>query len=362
MIIGEERRIEWNDFVARSLYGDVLQCWEWGELKARTGWQPLPVAVAEGDQIVATCLLLKRPAPVVGGCLLYAPRGPIVDFNAESAWPHLLAEMREVAVAHRAMALKIDPAIPAERTEVVAALEQAGFRARHQGGDFGGVQPRYVMKVDISGDLDELMASFKPKTRYNIRLAERRGVEVPEECRRHDLPAFYELLKTTAERDGFVVRDISYFYDIWDLIIEPGLGRLFLAQVADELVAGTIAFILGHQAWYVYGASSNRHRNLMPNYLLQWRMMQWAKQQGCTVFDMRGVAREINGEAQGSTAGLNRFKRGFAAQYVEYIGDWDLILRPGAYRLFDWAQPITQRLGKLKSRLRRSRIPAKSNR
>ncbi len=361
MLIEEDRRTEWNDFVAACPHGDVLQCWEWGELKGRTGWQPLPIAVVEGDRIVAACLVLKRSVPLIGSCLLYAPHGPVVDFADESTWPRLLDELRQLAAAHQAMALKIDPAIPVERADIVAALEQGGFRRHNGEGDFGGVQPRYVMKVDISGDLDELLAQFKSKTRYNIRLAERKGVTV-RLGHRDDLPDFYEILTATAERDGFVVREISYFYDIWDLIIKAGLGQLFLAYAEGKLVAGTLAFALGHQAWYVYGASSYSHRNLMPNYLLQWHMIQWAKDRGSTVFDMRGVAREIDGQAQGELSGLNRFKRGFAPQYVEYIGEWDLVFRPGLYRLLNLAQPIAQKAGKLKSRLRGPSHRSKSSR
>ncbi len=343
MIIEEDRREEWNEFVARCPHGDLLQCWEWGELKQRTGWQPLPVAATEDGRIVAACLMLKRSLPLIGGCLLYAPRGPILDFSDEAVWAKLLKEIRQVATAHRAMALKIDPAISTDDSQVISTLLASGFRPAASRTDLGGIQPRYVMKVDISGDLDDLMADFKPKTRYNIRLAQRKGVTT--RCgQREDIADFYRILEITAQRDGFTIRNISYYYDIWELIIARGLSEMFLAYVGDELVAGAIAFRLGPQAWYVYGASSNRHRNLMPNYLLQWRMMQWAKQCGCTVYDMRGVAPEVDGEAQGELAGLNRFKQGFAAQYVEYIGEWDLVFRPGLYRLYNIAQPLVKHI------------------
>ncbi len=345
MIIEEDRGDEWNEFIARCPHGNVLQCWEWGELKQYTGWQPLPVAATENGQIVAACLILKRRLPLIAGCLLYAPRGPVLDFANEPAWKKLLDEIRNLAETHRAMALKVDPAISTDRDEVASILSTSGFRPVSYEGEFGGIQPRYVMKVDISGNIEEVLADFKSKTRYNVRLAERRGVTT-RDGQREDVADFYEILETTANRDGFAIRDISYYYDIWDVIIARDLGKMFLAYVEDELVAGTIAFTLGHQAWYVYGASSNRHRNLMPNYLLQWRMIQWAKQRGCTVYDMRGVAREVDGEAPGELAGLNRFKQGFAAQYVEYIGEWDLVFRPGMYRLFNIAQPLVKRIRK----------------
>lgn len=355
MIFPEQRREEWNQFVAACEHGDVLQCWEWGELKARTGWQPLPIAVERDAKLVAACLALKRTVPLIGGCLLYAPRGPIVDFGDQSAWQELLSEIRQVAREHKAVAFKIDPAIPVPQQEAVRTLRAAGFRPCRHKGELGGIQPCYVMKLDISAEADELLARFKSKTRYNIRLATRKGVTVTSDATRDDIADFYQILQMTAQRDGFMVRDISYFYDLWDLIIQRGLGRLFLAHVDAELVAGTIAFVLGHQAWYIYGASSNHHREKMPNHLLQWEMMKWAGAQGCRVYDMRGVGREVTGVTQGKLAGLNRFKRGFAAEYVEYIGDWDLVLQPVWYKLFAVGEPMFRSLRKMRGRLQRVR-------
>jgi lipid II:glycine glycyltransferase (peptidoglycan interpeptide bridge formation enzyme) len=344
MIVTPERRTEWNQLVAACPHGDVLQCWEWGELKARTGWTPLPVAVERAGRLAAGCLLLKRPVP--GGLsLLYAPRGPIVDLAQPDLWAELAAEMRAVARRERAIVLKIDPAIPGS-AGFQPALGAAGFRPTTSLEAVGGTQPRQVMKLDISPSEEELLESFAPKWRYNIRLAERKGVVVSDQVTREDLPAWYEVLKVTAKRDGFTVRALSYFQDLWDLIIAPGLGRMWLARSDGQVIAGTLAFCLPPQCWYVYGASSNEHRNLMPNHALQWAMMQWAKSQACSVYDFRGVAPEIDGEPQGHLAGLNRFKRGFGAQYVEYLGDWDLVLQPAAYWAFQKALPRVRQRGR----------------
>ena len=220
---------------------------------------------------------------------------------------------------------------------------QMGRPVRY-GGEFGGVQPRYVMKVDISGTEDELLASFHPKWRYNIRLAEKKGVTVTDQCSRDDIPAFYEVLQETCRRDGFGVRAISYYYDIWDLVIQRGLGAMFLGRFEDQVICGALTLASGCQAWYVYGASSNSHRNLMPNHLMQWEMMKWAKSRGCSVYDMRGVAREAApGEDEDRLQGLNRFKRGFGARYMEYIGEFDLVYSPLWYGLFNLAERLRRR-------------------
>ena len=269
MLLQAADRDRWNDFVRASTYPSVMQSWEWGELKAATGWTPLVIALEGEGELQAGALLLERRIPHLRRGLLYAPRGPILDWSNTDLLARLVAEIRTVARQRAAVALKIDPCVPAERTDVAAALEGLGFRfVGSDDPDLGGTQPRYVMKTDLRPEPDELLASFHPKWRYNIRLAERKGVAVTDQATREDLPAWYEVLKITGRRDGFTVRALSYFYDLWDLIIAPGLGRLFLARVGEQLIAGTMAFCLPPQCWYVYGASSNEHRNLMPNHAL----------------------------------------------------------------------------------------------
>lgn len=345
MILAADRRQEWNALVAACPHGDVLQCWEWGELKSRTGWLPIRLGIERAGRLAAGCALLKRPLPA-GRSLLYAPRGPIVDFGDAALWPELAEEMRQTARIERALAVKLDPAIPAENRWVAQALAAEGFRPATSAEAVGGTQPRQVMKVDLTPSEEDLLAGFEPKWRYNIRLAERKGVTVSHECSREDLEVFYELLLVTGRRDGFTVRARSYFHDLWDLLVVPGLARLFLARVGEEVIAGTLLFSLPPQAWYVYGASANEHRNLMPNHALQWAMMRWSRAQSCRVYDMRGVAPERDGEAVGPLAGLNRFKRGFGAEYVEYLGDWDLVCDRLGYWAFQKALPWVRNRGR----------------
>ncbi len=340
MLLSSEHKARWNEFVAGHPTGDFMQAWEWGELKARTGWEPLRVALQEDGEIIAGLQILKRPLPG-GRSLFYAPRGPLVSLAAPERLGQLLTEVRALARAHRALALKIDPALPQPNEAFVRELKKWGARPAPVFSAFGGIQPRYVMKVNLEPDLEALMASFHPKWRYNIRLAERKGVSIRQGTR-EDIAAFYEVLQETARRDGFGVRARSYFYDLWDIVLSAGLGALFLGYLGEELLCGAIALALGKQCWYVYGASSNRHRNAMPNHLLQWEMMKWAKRRGCTIYDMRGVAPEKEGAAAGRLQGLNRFKRGFGAEYVEYIGEFDLVFSPLWYWAYNTAQRVRQ--------------------
>jgi lipid II:glycine glycyltransferase (peptidoglycan interpeptide bridge formation enzyme) len=258
----------------------------------------------------------------------------------------LAAELKTLALHHRALAVKLDPALDHTNELAHRALLGQGFNPVSSDEAVGGVQPKHVMKLDLTSSLDDLLASFHSKWRYNIRYAARQGVEVTADTTRADIEPFYRLLQETASRDGFTVRALSYFYDLWDILVERGMGRLFLAHADGQLLAGTLAFLLPPQAWYVYGASSNEKRNLMPNHAIQWAMIQWAHDNGCTTYDFRGVAPQIDGEPQGPLAGLNRFKAGFNAHYVEYLGEYEWVARPLSHWAFRKALPWVRARGR----------------
>ena len=340
-VLAPAEAARWRGFVAEAPSGDVLQCMEWGEVKSRTGWRPFTVAVLDGPRIVAGALALRRAAPL-GRSILYCPRGPVVDWGDAEALRYLVDGLRRLAREERAILVKVDPPVSGEGP--ARALRSAGFRpAPVPEEGFGGTQPRAVMKTLRLADDGTLLSRFKPKTRYNIRLAERKGVEVTGDTTLDDLRAFYEVLLETGARDGFHVRDFGYFECLWECLVERGLGRLFLARHEGQVLGGAIDFVLGKQCWYVYGASSNQKRNLMPNCLLQWRMMQWARDQGCEVYDFRGIPLDRPG-AGDDLSGLVRFKAGFAAEYVEYVGEWDLPLSAPFYRAFTLLEPSVRRI------------------
>jgi lipid II:glycine glycyltransferase (peptidoglycan interpeptide bridge formation enzyme) len=356
-------RDRWNDFIARSPIGDALQSYEWGEVK-QPAWQPLRFAVEDNGRIVAVASILKRKLPKVNRCIFYCPRGPIVDYESEERLRFLFDRLREEGKKHGAMLLKIDPAIPREREDVVQRLNRIGFLPAPDAQDgFGGTQPRCVMKLDIARGADDLLASFHPKWRYNIRLAQRKGVQVKTDCEREDLKTFYQILQETAARDGFRVRNLAYFEKMWDELVPRGLAKLFLASYEGEPVAGAFDLVIGDKCVYLYGASSNRHRNVMPNHFVQWTAMQWAQAHGCRVYDFRGVAPQRkgkNGELENASdntharhlEGLNRFKAGFNAEYVEYIGEFDLPLSRAWYWMWTVGKPLAARLLKGSSRQR----------
>ena len=246
--------------------------------------------------------------------------------------------------------------MPVENDTVRQALAHHGFR-EPEGYDvqgFGGTQPRCVMQLDLAGRTEaEILASFKGQTRRNIKLAaEKHGVDVVDNLTRADLATFDRLMQTTGARDGFRPRPLRYFETLWDNLEPQGFLRLFLTRYEGEWLSGALCFAIGDKSWYVYGASSNEHRNVMPNYAMQWAMIRWAHARGCAWYDFRGVSprRRQEGESaeevekEDHLQGLNRFKEGFGTRYVEYVGEFDLIYRPSAYWLYTRAKPTAQRV------------------
>lgn len=354
---GEQDRLAWNAFVGSVPEGDVLQCWEWGAVKS-PGWTPLRLAVMRGSEIVAGSLILKRTLPLVGP-FFYASRGPLLaDWSDEEVFTTLLTAIKDRARAEGAAFLKIDPAVPIERADVAEMIAKHGFRppANTDAQGFGGTQPRCVMQLDLAGRTEaEVSSSFKGQTRRNIKLAStKHGVEVLDDLTRDHLTIFNDLMVVTGERDGFRPRPLSYFQTLWDNLTPPGYLKLFLTRYDDQFLSGALCFIIGDKSWYVYGASSNEHRNVMPNYAMQWAMIQWAHAQGCTWYDFRGVSprRRQEGESAADVEeedhlqGLNRFKEGFGTRYVEYVGEFDLIYKPAQYWMYSQGKPAAQAMMK----------------
>jgi peptidoglycan pentaglycine glycine transferase (the first glycine) len=326
----------WDALVAAGPAPHLLQTWAWGELKGRFGWRVRRVAV--GD---ASAQVLFRPLPARLGTLAYVPRGPAVDYGDAAALRALLDALHPVARRERAICLKIEPNVPqgapAGDAPIESRLRGLGFRPSPQ-----QVQPRRTLLVDLAPEPDQILAAMKQKTRYNIRLAARRGVTV-RPGGQADLPAFYRLMAETAARDGFGIHTLAYYQAAHHLFL-PDRGRLLLAEYQGQLLAGLVVFAFAGQAVYMYGASSGEQRALMPTYLLQWESMLWARQRGCRTYDLWGVPDEdeetLEAHFQARSDGLwgvYRFKRGFGGRLLRAAGAWDLVYAPLRYRLYELA-------------------------
>jgi len=318
----------WNNFVASTSESPILQSFEWGEIKSHFGWQPIRIALEEGNKIVAAVSVLKREIPYLRHCLFYAPRGPVVDFSNRELLEALLDAVEKEADKHHAIYLKIDPDVSEKEASILQTLHVLGFeKAPKQ------VQPRATMYLDLVPSLDEILMRFEEKTRYNVRLAEKKGVTIKEDSSAGGLDIFHGLYRQTAERDRFLIHPLSYYQKIREYLLEKGMGKNFIAYHAGKPIGAVIVFCFGSKIWYMYGASASQHRNLMPNHLLHWEIIKWAKEKGYKTYDLWGIpAVPRPGHP---LWGVYRFKKGFQGQVIKNIGAYDYPYSPLFYHVLE---------------------------
>jgi lipid II:glycine glycyltransferase (peptidoglycan interpeptide bridge formation enzyme) len=332
----EVSAIEWDRFLSDHPTAHLLQTSAWGVLKASFGWQVAriiagPQALASGNQFTSLgAQVLFRRLPL-GLSFAYLPRGPVGRADMEG-WSALWAEVDEVVRRQRGLFLKVEPDL--WENEFPGGQEPpTGFQSSPH-----SIQPARTLLVDLQGTEDQILARMKQKTRYNIRLAVKRGVIV-RPCA--DLGLFSQLMVETGQRDRFGVHSPDYYRQAYELFNPRGECELLLAEIEGNPLAALMVFAHGPRAWYFYGASSNVQRDHMPTYLLQWEAIRWARQRGCREYDLWGVpdAGEEELEA-GFTSrsnglwGVYRFKRGFGGTLRRSAGPWDRVYNPLLYRLY----------------------------
>jgi peptidoglycan pentaglycine glycine transferase (the first glycine) len=330
----EAAQSQWNATLAELPAAHVLQTWEWGAFKSRYGWRPARHLWLEDGRPRAAASLLTRRLARWPSAVMYVPRGPALDYGDIAVLEQVLGDLEDTARRGRALFVKIDPDVRADTAEgeaVVETLHRRGWRASREQVQF----PNTVL-LDLTRSPDELLAAMKSKWRYNVRLAARRGVTVRRGTSA-DLPLLYGMYAETATRDGFVIRPEDYYRDAWGTFIQAHLAQPLIAEVEGEPVAMVLVFHFGRRAWYMYGASRSIHREKMPNHLLQWEAMCWAREQGCTAYDMWGAPDVL--DQSDPLWGVYRFKRGFGGEFVRHIGAWDFPASRLGYWLYATVMP-----------------------
>ncbi len=312
---------QWEHFLADHPDSHVLQSAAWGELKAGFGWNPIRVEVgAAGAQI----LFRKLPLGLTVG---YIPKGPVGSGFAQ-IWP----QVEEVCRQQRAIFLKVEPDDWEGQPLSPLDLPKGAIPA-------DPIQPRRTVEIDLAGGPEDWLARMKQKTRYNVRLAEKKEVVVQESS---DIAGFYNLMQQTGQRDQFGVHSQAYYQRAFDLFSPSGNCALLTASYAGQPLASVMVFAHGKRAWYFYGASSNIERNRMPTYLVQFEAMRWAAAHGCKVYDLWGVPdvdeQVLETQFTDREDGLwsvYRFKRGFGGEVRRSIGAWDVIYQPLLYKAYE---------------------------
>ena len=377
----------WNALIASLPNPHFLQTYEWGQVKSQGGWQPFYALWSEKDFSIsnhlptsqpsnhptfqpsnpkAAALILKktiiRRGLAARLCILYCPKGPLLDWNDLPLRKRVLDDLQAFARQQGAIFLKLDPdvvlgsGIPGEQdavTEPGGEAVRADLSARGWRFSAEQIQFRNTVLLNVAASEEEMLARMKQKTRYNVRLASKKGVSVRAGTQA-DFPLLYRMYAETSVRDGFVIRDEAYYQTVWRTFASWKVERRrpkpvegveglkpfcepLIAEVENEPVAAVFLFAFAGRAYYVYGMSREAHREKMPTYLLQWEAIKWAKARDCQVYDLWG-APDVFDESD-SMWGVFRFKQGLGGDVVRTLGAWDFVPTPLWYALYTQAMP-----------------------
>ena len=333
-----EEMKKYEEFLKDNEYANMLQAPAWAKVKEGV-WNSEFIYLEENNKIVAGMLILIRKFGKVF-TMAYSPRGPVCDLYDIDTVKKLIKEAEPLIKKYKAFVLKIDPAVSYSE-ELENMYKKNKFKVKTDFKDILELMyPIRDMILNIDGKTEEeIVKGYSSKTRYNIKLAEKKGVTVRYSLDEEDLKKFYELMKITAQRDKIGLREYDYFKKIIDSYPKENV-RIYLAEHEGVALSGAIAINYGKEVEYYYGASSNEKRNLMPNYLMQQNMIRWAIETKCKKYNFGGIFNTTKDN------GLFRFKEGFCRQEgpTKFIGEINKVYRPISYFIFSKLMPIMKHI------------------
>lgn len=329
----------WDAFVAAHPQGSLLQTTAWARLKNNFGWSSQRVWLRQDGRFVAGAQILFKPVALGLARVAYIPHGPLVNWQDSQQVAILFNQIDLAIYERRAAFVKIEPLL--WQTEMPPERWQAVCQATGCQADTDTIQPPRTAVLDLRPSLDDILSSMKQKTRYNIRLAAKKEITVRQGTAA-DLTTFGRLMTVTGQRDGFGTHPTDYYRRAYE-VFAPDHVALFLAEYAAQPLSAVMVFRCGQRAAYLYGASGDEERARMPNYAAQWAAIQWAKEHGCTEYDLWGIPDAAPEQLEADFTnrhdglwGVYRFKRGFGGDIRRTVGAADRIYNQRTYRLYRW--------------------------
>lgn len=328
---------------------EFLQSEEWLQFQSAVGRETISFS---SDDFWANGIMHRLP---LIGRYLYVPRGPRISTKYQvPSIKYGIAGLIDLAKEKKMRWVRIEPETEALFKNIQEGTDKKVVKAPHD------VQPREVLRVDITPNAEVLFSALKPKTRYNIRLAEKRGIRVFRTRDEKYVRIFLDLIRRTADRKEITPHPSSYYEQLFRTLPEE-MCHLFVAEYAGsastgegsssmrdgEVLAANLLITFGTTATYLHGGSSDAHRDMMAPYLLQWEQMKFAKEYGCTEYDFGGVQSNI----RSSWEGITKFKMGFSPQTetVVFPGAYDIILNLKVYAFYRAAEYLKKKIGRVKN-------------
>lgn len=328
-----------------------IQSWEWGEFKEKTGMRPIRLAAFEKGKIESTFQVLLRPIPKTS-----FSAGQVLKSDLPSK--EITEALKELALKEKIIFIKIEPDYIVRRWKNSRGkLEEKPIKDEEIDLSQIGLEktgkilfdPNSFL-IDLTQAEDQLLAGMHPKTRYNIRLAERHGVKVREKSDQEGLEIFIKLFQETLKRQRFYMHSPDYFRKLWQVLGPAGIGHIFLAEYQEKILSAWMVFVWKDKIYYPYGASSTEHRNLMASNLICWELIKFGKKKNCRVFDMWGSLGS-EPDPKHPWFGFHKFKLGYGGDLVEFIGSWDLVNNSILYQGLQLTDSIRWKLLRLRRKL-----------
>ncbi len=319
-----------------------LQSWEWGEFRKKTGVGLSRLTNRENGKIKTVFQITWHKIPHTNFRIGYCPKSSVPDKEEVEA-------IFKEAQKRGAIFVKFEPneKINPETEKEISSLAS----------NFNWVKgkplfTKYTFQLDISKTEEDLLKNMHQKTRYNLRLAEKKGVEIIEDNTLKGFEDYWKLMEETTKRQGFFAHTKEYHQKMWQTMTESGMGHLFKAVYEEKTLTAWMVFILNDTIYYPYGASGNENREVMASNLMMWEVIRYGKKQGCKLFDMWGSLGPDPDTAD-PWYGFHKFKQGYGAELVEFLGSFDLVVNPTLYKLYGLSDKVRWFGLKLLARLRK---------
>ena len=306
-----------NNFVGGQKHSQFLQSWQWGEFHNVVSGDVFRLGVMDNNELAGAATIIKKILPI-GKNYFYCPRGPIIDklqitnYKLQiKIFEVLFDEIKNLAKSEGVMFLRFDPTFQITNYKLPIS-------------ETIDIQPSKTLILDLLKTESELLKDMHPKTRYNIKLAEKKGVKVVE-ADASRIGEFWQLMGETSSRDSFRTHGINYYKEMVKL--DGDFIKLFFAEYKGKAISSIIASSFGDTAAYMHGASSNEDRNVMAPYAMQWHCMKFFKEKGFKYYDLYGIDEK-------KWPGVTRFKKGFGGKEIEYFGTYDLPFDKGWYNIY----------------------------
>lgn len=315
-VLGPTDKDSYNKIVSH-----IIQSWEWGDFRQKTGVDVVRLGRFEGKKLVEGLQITFHKIPHLPYYVGYCPKSGLPS-------KEILEVAAKIAREKKAILIKFEPNLENTGQDEAKKLISLGLRPSPK-----SVFANYTFVVDLSPSEEELLSLMHPKTRYNIRVAERHGVIVEEKNDKDSFKEFLKLQNQTASRNKFFVHPESYYLKMWEVLSKSDLVSLLVASLKKEVLTAWVIFKFKDTAYYPYGGSSLAHREAMASNLITWEALRFAKKNNFKIFDMWGAV--APGTPQSDPwYGFHRFKEGYGGRLVSFVGAYDLVINPKLYKIF----------------------------